>query len=122
MTIMISIVGLIIAVLIAVLTNERYMFWTAGILIGLFSGPNQAASRSLMARFVPENKENEFFGFFAFSGKATSFMGPLLLGIITSFTNSQRFGVASFLLFLVAGGLILLKVNEKTGIKSSISE
>ena len=60
--------------LLAVLTHDRTLFWAAGLLIGLFSGPNQAASRSLMGRFVPPNKENEFYGLFAFSGKATAYV------------------------------------------------
>jgi UMF1 family MFS transporter len=59
--------------------SAKNIFWIAAVLIGAFSGPNQASSRSLMGRFTPEEKKNEFFGFFAFSGKATAFVGPFLL-------------------------------------------
>ena len=59
------------------------IFWLAGILVGFASGPNQSSSRSLMARFSPKNKQNEFFGFFAFSGKITAFLGPFLLAQVT---------------------------------------
>jgi UMF1 family MFS transporter len=72
--------------------------------IGLFAGPNQAASRSLMARFAPAGGQNEFFGFFAFSGRLTAFIGPTLLGLATQVFGSQRAGVATLLLFFLAGG------------------
>ena len=138
-TIQISNIGLIIACMIAVLAPNRdlftmslpligntvitgrTMFWIAGILIGIFSGPNQSASRSLMARFVPKNKENEFFGFFAFSGKATAFMGPFLLGYLTQIFGSQRYGVAVVLIFLVVGALLLRHVDETAGIDAASS-
>ena len=95
------------------------MFWISGILIGTFSGPNQSASRSLMARFVPREKVNEFFGFFAFSGKATSFLGPFLLGYLTQLFGSQRYGVGVVLIFLIIGALILHFVDEEEGIVES---
>lgn len=116
-TILISIFGLGVATLLAVAAPGKALFWVAGILVGIFSGPNQSASRSLMARFVPADKENQFFGFFAFSGKATSFLGPLLLGIITETFRTQRAGIASVLLFFVVGGLLLHLVDEKEGMR-----
>ena len=61
----------------------KELFWIAGVLIGLMIGPNQSCSRSLMSKLTPKSKQNEFFGFFALSGKATSFIGPLLFGLIT---------------------------------------
>ena len=66
-------------------------------------GSNQASSRSLMARFIPDNKENEFFGFFAFTGKATAFLGPLLLGVVTQVFNSQRHGIFVVVILLLTG-------------------
>jgi UMF1 family MFS transporter len=115
-TIFISLAGLFAAGLLAVLTPSVFWFWVAGIVVGLLAGPNQAASRSLMGRFVPATKETEFYGFFAFSGKATSFLGPLLLGQFTLFFANQRAGVATVLLFFIVGGLLLRRVDEKEGI------
>ena len=71
-------------------------------------GPNQAASRSLMGRLIPENKENEFYGFFAFSGKATAFLGPLLFTIMIYYTKSMRISLL-MLAFLFLIGMILLR-------------
>ncbi len=114
-TILISLGALAVASAIAVTTTDTVLFWAAAILVGLAAGPNQSASRSLMGRFIPLDKENEFYGFFAFSGKATAFMGPLLLGMLTGAFDSQRAGVGSVLIFFVLGGLILLKVDERRG-------
>ena len=97
--------------------DKNFQFWIAGLLVGLFSGPNQSASRSLMGRFVPENKETEFYGFYAFSGKATAFLGPLLMGIITQAFESQRYGMATVGLFFIVGGLLLCTVDEQKGIR-----
>lgn len=115
--IMISLAALTVAAVIAVFAPNKTLFWIAGILVGIFSGPNQAASRSLMGRFVPENQESEFFGFFAFSGKFTAFLGPLLLGILTDFFDSQRAGISVLIFFFVIGGMILWTVDEEEGIR-----
>lgn len=115
-TIQISNIGLSLAVILAVFAPSKTIFWIAGIVVGVFSGPNQAASRSLMARFVPENKKNEFYGFFAFSGKATTFAGPLLFGFFTELYASQRAGISVIIFFFLAGIVILSFVNEKKGI------
>jgi UMF1 family MFS transporter len=117
-TIIVSIVALAIFSLMAVLAPSRELFWVAGMGIGIFAGPNQAASRSLMGRFVPQKHQAEFFGFFAFSGKATAFLGPLFLGTLTA-QWGQRAGVGSVLLFFLVGGVMLLSVNERRGIESA---
>jgi len=116
-TILVSLVALSIATVIAVMAPTRAWFWVAGIGIGLFVGPNQSASRSLMGRFVPEKHQAEFFGFFAFSGKATAFMGPLLLGELSG-AFGQRVGMGSVLLFFLIGGGLLMNVNERKGIEA----
>ena len=117
LTIQITLIGFVIAATIAVVPQEKIWFWIAGILVGLFAGPNQSASRSLMGRFVPQNKETEFYGFYAFSGKATAFLGPLLMGVITQASGSQRFGMATVGLFFIVGGLLLRTVDEQKGIR-----
>lgn len=114
-TIQISVAGLVMASLAAITTQDLQIFWIAAIGIGLVSGPVQAASRSLMARFIPKEKESEFFGLYAFSGKATAFIGPLLLGILTDVFDSQRAGMSVVILLLVAGWIVLMGVDEEEG-------
>ena len=118
-TVLITLAGLTVAGVIAVTAQGRLMFWVAAVMIGLLVGPNQSASRSLMGRFVPDAKENEFYGFFAFSGKFTSFLGPLFLGLILGATGSHRLGVASVILFFVVGGLLLMRIDEQEGVQTA---
>jgi UMF1 family MFS transporter len=115
-TVLWSLVGLFLCTFVAVVATSKAVFWIAVLISGLFIGPTQSASRSLMARFAPERYESEFFGFFAFSGKATAFLGPLLLGLITA-GYGQRAGVSIVLAFFLVGGLLLLRVDEARGMK-----
>lgn len=120
-TIQISNLGFVLACLIAAIApsidnfiiSSESLFWIAGILIGICSGPNQAASRSLMGRMIPENKENEFYGFYAFSGKATSFLGPFLFTLIVSITNDLRYGIAMIAILFVIGFFLMNLVKEE---------
>jgi len=118
-TILLSLLGLIGAGAAAVLARSRLVFWAAAIMVGLLVGPAQSASRSLLGRFVPPDRENEFFGFFAFSGKAVAFFGPLVLGRLTAWFDSQRAGMASVLLFFILGALLLLRVDEAEGLRAA---
>ena len=74
----------------------------AGLALGVFVGPAQAASRSLLARMAPEDQRNQLFGLFTLSGKATAFLGPFLLAEVTRATGSQRWGMATILLFFLS--------------------
>lgn len=114
-TVLISLAALTAATALAVWAPDRTWFWAAGIMIGIFIGPNQSASRSLMGRFVPARHQSEFFGFYAFSGKATAFLGPLVLGVVAEIFQSQRAGVATVIAFFLIGGAILLSVDEAAG-------
>lgn len=111
-TIQISNYAIFIAVVIAVLSKSEELFWLAGIILGIASGPNQSASRSLMGRIVPENKVNEFYGFYAFSGKATSFAGFLILSVVILVTGSQEIGMMVVSLLLIAGIYFLGDVED----------
>ena len=125
-TIMITIVCLALSSAAALWTRNETVFWIAGALLGIFVGPNQAASRTLMGRFVPPDKENEFFGFFAFSGKATAFMGPFLFSVLlASLTGpfgaqgARSTAMSVTIVFFLIGGLLLLAVDEKEGIEAA---
>ena len=93
-------------------SNPKQMFWVAGVFIGLMVGPNQSCSRSLMAQLIPSKKQNEFFGFFALTGKATSFLGPLLFGIIAKF-YSQQLALWVVILFFIIGLFLFNRINFK---------
>lgn len=83
-----------------------------GCLIGAAGGPLQAASRTLLIRLAPKDRIAQYFGLFALTGKVTSFIGPLLIGVITAVTASQKAGMAVLVVFFVAGLALLMRVRE----------
>jgi UMF1 family MFS transporter len=83
-----------------------------GCLIGAAGAPLQAASRSLLIRIAPKDRVAQYFGLFALTGKVTSFVGPLLIGLITAATESQKAGMAVLVLFFLAGLVLLMRVRE----------
>ena len=83
-----------------------------GCLIGAAGGPLQAASRTLLIRMAPKDRIAQYFGLFALTGKVTSFIGPLLIGLITALTESQKAGMAVLVLFFVAGLVLLARVKD----------
>lgn len=90
--------------------GER-VFLAFAILVGLVAAPVQAASRALLARLAPPEKMTQCFGLFAFSGKVTAFLAPLLVAVVTQATDSQRIGMASITLFLISGLILMLAVR-----------
>ena len=69
----------------------------------------QASSRSYLARSVSPAEAGRYFGIYALSGRATSFMATLSFSLLTYWTGSARIGMASLILFLLGGLLILLR-------------
>jgi UMF1 family MFS transporter len=100
--------GLILASAAAVSVETRPWLWVAACFIGVFVGPVQSASRALMARLAPAERQAEYFGLLALSGKATAFAGPAVVAAVTQATGSQRLGLATILAFLVTGLALLL--------------
>lgn len=113
LTILISVVALIFLSSTLLIIDNVSLFWIFGLGLGIFVGPAQSASRSLMARLAPPEMRTEMFGLFALSGKATAFLGPALLAIVTDAFTSQRAGMASIVVFFLVGAVLLLRVNDK---------
>ena len=107
-----ALAGLIAASAAVLLVESPLWFWLLGMALGIFVGPVQASSRSFMARLAPPDMAGEMFGFFALSGKLTSFAGPLLVGAVAWATDSQRLGMAVIVVLLAAGLVVLRTVPE----------
>ena len=93
-------------------TVPDIVFCVAQVLAATFVTGGLSSSRALMGKLAPPAMLNEFFGVYAMSGTATSFVGPLAIGLVTSISQSQRIGIASGIAFLVVGMLLLLRVKE----------
>ena len=83
------------------------VFYIAGCLIGASGAALQAASRVLLVDQVEPERVTEAFGLYALSGKATTFVGPLLIAVATGMFDSQRLGVTPIILLLIAGMVLL---------------
>ena len=93
------------------LIESKLWFYILASGIGLFIGPAQSASRSLMARLAEPEERTEMFGLYALSGRATAFLGPLLVGWLTLVSGSQRVGMATVVVFFLIGFLLLLPLR-----------
>lgn len=93
--------------LFGTLAEKIYILY--GLLIGLVFGPAQASSRAFLARSVPLNDAGKYFGIYALTGRATSFMAPLAVASLTLYANSARVGMAVLIVFLVVGALLLTR-------------
>ena len=91
-------------------------FWLLGAVIALVLGGSQALSRSLFSKMIPRGREAEFFSFYEISERGTSWMGPLVFGLVNQLTGSMRLGILSLIFFFVVGLALLIPVNVKRAI------
>ena len=94
------------------LAGEQIFILFAG-LVALSAAPVQSASRTLLARLARPDQTAQFFGLFAFSGKVTAFLAPLMIALATQLSGSQRFGMSSVLIFFILGLVLMLPVREQ---------
>ena len=92
---------------VAVLAPNETVFWIAGAALGLFIGPLQSSARAYVARRAPPDQRASLFGLMMFSGKATSFVGPLLYGVLVTATGHERAGMVVVILMIVGGWLVM---------------
>jgi len=107
-----SLICISIISLIILFIDQKNLFILFAILLSSFFGPLQSASRVYFAKKIPDNKKYEFFGFYSFSGKVTSFIGPILYGTIAYIYQSPKIGMASLLLFFIIGLFLVIKVEN----------
>jgi UMF1 family MFS transporter len=110
-TILVALGAIVLIGLGLVLVQSKAVFWALAVVLGLFMGPAQSASRSLMAKLAPPAEVSAHFGLFALSGRITGFLGPAALAAVTTMTGSQRLGMSTVLVFLALGAAILTTVR-----------
>jgi UMF1 family MFS transporter len=97
------------------LVQSKLHFWIMGGVFALVMGGIQSVSRAIMGRMTPPARSAEFFGFFGFSGKATSFLGAGLFALVVGVTGTGRPAIFALLVFFVAGWLIVTRVDVEKG-------
>jgi len=120
-TILLTLVLWVAVVITGAMATGRAAFWTmaAGAAVGM--GSTQAVGRSFMAQISPPDREAEFFGFYVLSGKFASMFGPLIFGLVSAGTGSQRLAVLSLLPFFLAGLAVMISINEARAIRDASS-
>lgn len=76
------------------------------------TGGIQALSRSFFAQMVPEEKSNEFFGFYNIFGRFAAVSGPFLMGVTTQITGSSSMGIFSLIILFIIGFILLTFVQK----------
>ena len=125
-----SLIMMIAVVLGMLFAQNLGQFYLIGALAGFALTGVQSVSRTLVGYFAPQGRSAEFYGFFAVTGRTSSFIGPTIYGFIAYgaaqyFENrgylslmaeqlGQRVAIASIVVFLLIGLLILSNVNDPT--------
>ncbi|MEN3121803.1 MFS transporter [Janibacter sp. LM] len=114
---LVALVGLGLAIFL-LHDGGTMVFWTLGLAMTAFVGPAQAASRSFLARVIPEGQGGEIFGLYATTGRVVSFVSPAAFGVaiaigaaVTGDDNTQYWGILGIGVVLLAGLLVLLPVK-----------
>jgi MFS transporter, UMF1 family len=94
------------------LTQAYYMSGA----IGFVLGGSQALSRSLFSQMIPAGRESAFFGIYAISERGTSWLGPIVFGLVAQLTNSYRPAILALIVFFVVGSIILFFADTKRAI------
>ncbi|DAC19561.1 MAG TPA: hypothetical protein D7H91_07200 [Candidatus Poseidoniales archaeon] len=98
-----------------------FQFLLLGVFAGALLGGSQGLARSMFGQMVPETRSAEFFGFFGFFGKVAALLGPLIYSVMTVWFDS-RVGIFAISLLIVAGAIMLRKVDVEDGIAVARAE
>lgn len=115
LSIRLSLLLWIVVCVAAYLTEDKRQFWGVAFLAGLGIGSLQSASRALVGAFTPVAKSGEFFGLWGLAGKGAAMLGPLVFGVVSSASGSQRLAILSTAAFFIAGLIGMRFVDEARG-------
>lgn len=107
---------MIVALILAVIAIVPWMFWIAGSMFGISLGSMWVTSRTLIIELSPKDKQGQFFGLFAFSGKVSSIIGPAIYGTVTFLlrdygTIASRVALSSLIVMTIIGLLLHMRVR-----------
>jgi UMF1 family MFS transporter len=97
------------------------VFWILGLILCVFVGPAQSASRSFLGRVIPEGREGEVFGLYATTGRAVSFLSPLLYGVFIRIGRAvgpeggdpTAWGILGIIVILAVGLALLAPIRTE---------
>lgn len=107
-----SLAGLLISGAVLFFGSGKTVFWVFGLLLCLFVGPAQSSARTFVGRLAPAGGEGELYGLYATTGRAASFIAPMLFAGFIAWFGSQRWGILGIMIVLLAGLALLLPVRS----------
>ena len=118
-TIQVSLLLWIATCLATYLTSTKLAFWAIALTAGLGIGSLQSASRALVGMFAPVGKSGEFFAFWGLAGKLAYAVGPLVFGLVSSSTGSQRLAILCTGVFFLLGFVGMFLIDERRGLAAA---
>ena len=115
-TIVLTLIGWLLAVFLAWLARGPLLFWVAANIVGLCLGATQSAGRALVGYLSPPARTAEFFGLWGLAVKLSSILGPVTYGAVTWISGGDhRLAILSTAVYFVAGLLIVLSLDVARG-------
>ena len=116
-----SLTAMIAVGLVLMTLSGPLAFWICGLLLCLFIGPTQSSARTLMLRMSAEGKEGIAFGLYTTTGRAVSFLAPVMFSMFIAIFGADRAGIGGLLVVLLAGllGMLAVKTPPRVGASSA---
>ncbi len=96
----------------AIFMNSQLHFWILAVCVGMFQGGIQALSRSYFAKIIPSDKSGEYFGIMDICGKGASFLGTILVSVVSQLTGSINKGVGTIAILFIIGSFLFRKAVQ----------
>jgi len=120
-TIALTLVGWILAILLAWSAHTPALFWAAANIVGLCLGASQSGGRALVGMLAPPSRLAEFFGFWGLAVKLASIAGPLTYGATTWLTSGDhRLALLLNGIYFVVGLFLLSGVRVARGRRAAL--
>lgn len=116
-TLVLTLLGWIAVVGVAVSSRTVEAFWGAATLAGICMGASQSAGRALAGAMAPSHRLGEFYGLWSFAVRSAAIIGPLTYGAISWATaGNHRLALLCTGTFFVVALVLLFCVNIQRGI------
>jgi UMF1 family MFS transporter len=109
--IVVSLTAMIVVAAALLALSGPLAFWICGLLLCLFIGPILSAARTLMLRISADGKEGVAFGLYTTTGRAVSYLAPVLFSTFIAIFGADRAGMGGLIVVLAAGLLALTAVR-----------
>jgi UMF1 family MFS transporter len=120
-TLVLTLIGWLIAVVLAWLAESVVLFWIVANIVGLCLGASQSAGRALVGYLSPPTRTAEFFGLWGLAVKLSAILGPVTYGAVTWITGgNHRLAMLTTGLFFVIGLAILATLNVARGRRAAV--